>query len=443
MGFVQAGGGFWSLNPPQDITINSVTASNALIVGVGRASSASRAYNVSSNLNGAFTEVGSSTPSLANFPQYIFVLFNASAGNHVISITQVSGTAQIAHAKVIEVSNLDSLAVLPTSSFNDGANVNDHFSAQTGLIDILGPAFAVCYGYLSGTNSGIVEGSGFTPVTLDSPQREILQYRDVTVAENDQRGLWSNTGTAREGTALIVAFPYNSGGDEELTFAGSIPLPQLAVTLESESELTFSGSIPLPSLSVSISAAVELQFSGTIPLPVLSALLESESELSLAGNIPLPILSVSLNQLDSASLTFSGSIPLPTLSALLESEAELSFAGSIPLPSLQVSLVNGAADNFQAFYRLWNFRARLDVKLEIDSGNIEADEDDVSGTFVAFNKPFKDINSITVSALSITELVAIYDFVDVPNPTGFYVYVFNTSGVRVTATVSWKARGVL
>jgi hypothetical protein len=96
----------------------------------------------------------------------------------------------------------------------------------------------------------------------------------------------------------------------------------------------------------------------------------------------------------------------------------------------------------EALLQLYNLRARLDVKYEMDSGVVEAEATDVSGTPVLLNKPFKDVDSITLSVESITEQKAVYDFVDIPNPTGFSVYVFDAAGVRVDATVSWIVRGV-
>jgi hypothetical protein len=116
------------------------------------------------------------------------------------------------------------------------------------------------------------------------------------------------------------------------------------------------------------------------------------------------------------------------------------FAASVRYVKVRIEFTQ---DSPGSLYRLWNLRARLDVRQEIDSGNILADEADPTGTPVTFNKAFLDINSITVSVDSTVELFAVYDFVDVPNPTGFSVYVFDSSGNRVTATVSWKARGVM
>lgn len=85
----------------------------------------------------------------------------------------------------------------------------------------------------------------------------------------------------------------------------------------------------------------------------------------------------------------------------------------------------------------------LDVKREVDSGSVAADENDANGTEVLFNKEFKDVDSITLDASSTVPLTAIYDFTDVPNPTGFTVYVFDSTGNRVSANVSWKARGIV
>jgi len=37
--------------------------------------------------------------------------------------------------------------------------------------------------------------------------------------------------------------------------------------------------------------------------------------------------------------------------------------------------------------------------------------------------------------------VPVVDFVDSPNPTGFKVYLFNTSGTRVSGNFTWQCRG--
>lgn len=90
-----------------------------------------------------------------------------------------------------------------------------------------------------------------------------------------------------------------------------------------------------------------------------------------------------------------------------------------------------------------NLTCSIDIKYTVDSGEVTADKDDVSGTPVLFNKSFKDINSITLTVFSIEPVTAVYDFTDVPNPTGFYVYALDSAGVRITYPVSWKARGII
>jgi hypothetical protein len=105
---------------------------------------------------------------------------------------------------------------------------------------------------------------------------------------------------------------------------------------------------------------------------------------------------------------------------------------------------NFTANNKKAIAIFSALNILLDVKRDVDSGEVTAILSDVGGTVVNFSKPFKDIDSITLTPTKQVEpLMAIYDFVDVPNPVSFKVFVFNSIGTRVTATVSWKARGIV
>jgi hypothetical protein len=97
----------------------------------------------------------------------------------------------------------------------------------------------------------------------------------------------------------------------------------------------------------------------------------------------------------------------------------------------------------EALYQMYNLQLRLDIKHTVDGGKVQSLVTDTDGTVVFFNKPFRDVDSITVTAEGPVSLNAIYIFDDVPDPVSFKVMVFNTSGVRVTGTVSWKARGKL
>jgi len=86
----------------------------------------------------------------------------------------------------------------------------------------------------------------------------------------------------------------------------------------------------------------------------------------------------------------------------------------------------------------------LDVKKELDSGFVTALAADLNGTQVVFNKDFKDVDSITVTPTKQPEpLQAIYEFIDVPNPLEFKVLVYDSTGTRVNAVCSWKARGIV
>ena len=85
---------------------------------------------------------------------------------------------------------------------------------------------------------------------------------------------------------------------------------------------------------------------------------------------------------------------------------------------------------------------RLDSKLRNDSGTGTANSSDSGGTVVNFNLAFVDVDSISVTPATTNAVIAVYDFVDVPNPTSFKVLLFNTSGTRVSGGFSWSARGV-
>jgi hypothetical protein len=100
----------------------------------------------------------------------------------------------------------------------------------------------------------------------------------------------------------------------------------------------------------------------------------------------------------------------------------------------------------RSLLELWNLTISISVKRENDGGEVYATYTNVTdpGTYVAFTKPFKDVESITCTTKSVTEpFYAIFDFADVPNPPGFSVYVFDSSGNRVKKYVDWKARGIV
>lgn len=93
-------------------------------------------------------------------------------------------------------------------------------------------------------------------------------------------------------------------------------------------------------------------------------------------------------------------------------------------------------------YVMYDLNIKLDSKLKTDAGTASANSGDTGGTTVSFNVSFTDIESITVTPLTTSPVIAVYDFVDVPNPTTFKVLLFDTTGTRVSGTFSWSARGV-
>jgi len=96
-----------------------------------------------------------------------------------------------------------------------------------------------------------------------------------------------------------------------------------------------------------------------------------------------------------------------------------------------------------------NLTLKLDSKLKTQTGTVAANAADSGGTIVYLTdtklstgaKSFIDVDSITVSAQSTTPLYAIYDFVDVYQPLSFKVLLFDSSGTRVSGTVSYQVRG--
>lgn len=98
---------------------------------------------------------------------------------------------------------------------------------------------------------------------------------------------------------------------------------------------------------------------------------------------------------------------------------------------------------------LTNLTTKLDTKLKTQAGTVFANAADSGGTIVYLTddklatgpKTFVDVESITVAAQGTTPLYAIYDFTDTYQPLSFKVLLFNSSGSRVSGTVSYSVRG--
>jgi predicted phage tail protein len=89
---------------------------------------------------------------------------------------------------------------------------------------------------------------------------------------------------------------------------------------------------------------------------------------------------------------------------------------------------------------------KMAVKLRNDNGSGYAVSTDVGGTVVNFTPgTFIDVNSINVTAAVPAggqPIIALYDFVDIPNPTSFKVLLYDLNGNRVSGSFSWSAKGV-
>jgi hypothetical protein len=114
------------------------------------------------------------------------------------------------------------------------------------------------------------------------------------------------------------------------------------------------------------------------------------------------------------------------------------FATNFRYVRVQYDFTSAGGDDLLGLTAL---NIRLDSKLRNDSGNGTAVSTDSGGTVVNFNYPFIDVESLSVTAATTSPVIAVYDFVDAPNPTSFKVLLFNTSGTRVSGAFSWSARG--
>ena len=98
------------------------------------------------------------------------------------------------------------------------------------------------------------------------------------------------------------------------------------------------------------------------------------------------------------------------------------------------------ASDGNTFCVLNQHQLRLDIKLKEDTG-VGTVTVAATGVDITFGANFADITSIIVTPSGTAALIAVYDFVDAPNPTDFTVYLFDTDGVKTTGSFSWSAKG--
>ena len=111
--------------------------------------------------------------------------------------------------------------------------------------------------------------------------------------------------------------------------------------------------------------------------------------------------------------------------------------------------ITATATNDQGITEIADLSVKLDTKLKTQTGSVSAISTDSGGTTVFLTenrtstgvKTFIDVESITVSANTTSPVYAIYDFTDSYDPLSFKVLLFNSSGTRISGTVSYSVRG--
>ncbi|UNC12854.1 host specificity protein J [Acidiphilium multivorum] len=119
-------------------------------------------------------------------------------------------------------------------------------------------------------------------------------------------------------------------------------------------------------------------------------------------------------------------------------DTSLVYATAFRYVRVLLTVTGGAGD----LLRITALNVKLEVKQISDSGTAICSAGDANGTPVTFNKSFIDVTSIAVTPQGTTPIQAVYDFQDVPNPTGFSIYLFDNAGNRVSGTAGWTANGV-
>ena len=110
-----------------------------------------------------------------------------------------------------------------------------------------------------------------------------------------------------------------------------------------------------------------------------------------------------------------------------------------------VLTVTGASNT--AILSITRLNVKLDLKEKTIAGNATANDTDSGGTEVSLldvnsDPIFIDVTSIVITPKGSGVVIPVYDFVDVPYPTHFHVYLFNAAGTRLDGDFSWMVRGV-
>ncbi len=99
-----------------------------------------------------------------------------------------------------------------------------------------------------------------------------------------------------------------------------------------------------------------------------------------------------------------------------------------------------ATSDGTGLWKIYSLSMRMDAKEKTDAGNGTAVATDSGGTRVNLNKSFSKITSITATPSGSVMSSATVE-VDDSDPTGFQVFLFDTTGTRTSGQIQWTARG--
>ena len=190
-------------------------------------------------------------------------------------------------------------------------------------------------------------------------------------------------------------------------------------------------------------ASPQDQIDAGLPIYIQPSLTSAQYERVIDYGTLLTNLSITLN----VGVDVLGGTPTltPTIAISTDGSTYTPFVGAYKVFAssfryVKITLdVTAPAD--ADLLRVKDLSVVIDVKEKSDSGKGTALSTDSGGTTVLFTKDFIDVSSIVVSPKGTSPVTAIYDFVDIPEPTSFKVLLFNSAGARVTGDFSWNARG--
>lgn len=189
---------------PAQVTVTG--ANQSILFWLYQPDPLTRTFSVSSNVDGAFTEVAYTNPS---FALGCWVLRDATVGAHdITAVASASGVSYGVSAQVIEGLGT---ATPVTDTQVATANTSSHVTGATGITTST-PTFVLCVCALSGNVTTKVPGTGYTAVVGPSATGQRYgQYQDFASGVTLEQGAFTTTGTSRANRGLLVGFPEAAG----------------------------------------------------------------------------------------------------------------------------------------------------------------------------------------------------------------------------------------